>query len=67
MPPKAYSRKRTAVADEYDSDGGFVEDAPKSKRAKSTKAPPSKDAQRDDEGNEYWEVCWSAKYCSVCC
>ncbi|KAK6006658.1 hypothetical protein QM012_005666 [Aureobasidium pullulans] len=51
MPPK--SKKRVSKADDYDSDGGFVEDAPKSKR---TKTAISKDKQVDDDGNPYWEL-----------
>lgn len=54
MPPK-FSKKRASKADEYDSDGGFVEDAPQSKRAKTTKTI-SRDKQIDDDGNPYWEV-----------
>jgi hypothetical protein len=54
MPPK--SKKRASKADDYDSDGGFVEDAPKSKR---TKTAISKDKQVDDDGNPYWEVRFS--------
>jgi len=51
MPPK--SKKRASKADDYDSDGGFVEAAPQSKRAKTA---ISKDKQVDDDGNPYWEV-----------
>jgi hypothetical protein len=51
MPPK--SKKRASKADDYDSDGGFVEDAPQSKRAKTA---ISKDKQEDEDGNPYWEV-----------
>lgn len=57
MPPKGASRKRAAATEEYDNDGGFVEDAPKSKKSKQTsnsKAVSGK--QEDEEGNEYWEV-----------
>lgn len=60
MPPK--SKKRASKADDYDSDGGFVEDAPQSKRAKTA---ISKDKQVDDDGNPYWEVRLS--YCFKCC
>lgn len=56
MPPK--SKKRVSKADEYDSDGGFVEDAPKSKK---TKTAISKNKQVDDDGNPYWEVRLSSK------
>lgn len=55
MPPK--SKKRASKADDYGSDGGFVEDAPKSKR---TKTAISKDKQVDDDGNPYWEVSFSS-------
>ncbi|KAI4833737.1 PC4-domain-containing protein [Aureobasidium sp. EXF-8845] len=52
MPPK--SKKRANKADVYDSDGGFVEDAPQSnKRAKTA---ISKDKQEDEDGNPYWEL-----------
>ncbi|KAI5195924.1 hypothetical protein AUEXF2481DRAFT_25517 [Aureobasidium subglaciale EXF-2481] len=53
MPPK--SKKRASKADDYDSDGGFVEDAPQSKRAKKGQ-PISKDKQVDEDGNPYWEL-----------
>lgn len=55
MPPKSKSRKRVSEAEDYDSDGGFVEDAPKSKKIKTAKAA-SKDLHKDDEGNPFWEV-----------
>jgi hypothetical protein len=51
MPPK--SKKRASKADDYGSDGGFVEDAPQSKRAKTA---ISKDKQEDEDGNPYWEA-----------
>jgi hypothetical protein len=51
MPPK--SKKRASKADDYDADGGFVEDAPQSKRAKTA---ISKDKQVDEDDNPYWEV-----------
>lgn len=66
MPPKPLSRKRAVEEETYESDGGFVEDAPKSKRTKNTaanelkqkdgKATVSTATQKDDEGNSYWEV-----------
>ena len=48
--------KRTQ--EEYESDGGFVDDAPKGKKAKATdkKAPADTEQQVDDDGNVYWEV-----------
>jgi hypothetical protein len=57
MPPKGSSRKRAAV-DDYEDNGGFVEDAPKSKK---TKAAPVKEAKSKTEAPEsqYWEVCVS--------
>jgi len=61
MAPKPKSQKRAADVEDYDSDGGFVEDAPKSKRAKPSKAPPSQDLHKDDDGNEFWEVRWYAR------
>lgn len=48
---------------DYESDDGFVEDAPKSKKARSGgnelkkiegKAQVSTEMQKDDEGSEYW-------------
>lgn len=56
MPPKYKSRKRVSDDNDYDSDGGFVEDAPKSKKAKTAKEAPSKEHQKDDDGNDFWEV-----------
>lgn len=56
MPPQ--SKKRVSKADDYDSDGGFVEDAPKSKKAKTA---ISKNKQVDDDGNPYWEVRFSKR------
>jgi hypothetical protein len=54
MPPKGSSRKRAAV-DDYEDDGGFVEDGPKSKK---TKAAPVKEVKSKSEASEsqYWEV-----------
>lgn len=51
------SRKRTA-AEDYESDGGFIEDAPKSKKSKNgvAKASVNYERQKDDDGNDYWEV-----------
>lgn len=46
-------RSSRAVADDYESDGGFVEDAPRSKKQKKEL---NSGLQKDDEGNEYWEV-----------
>ncbi|KAF2724346.1 PC4-domain-containing protein [Polychaeton citri CBS 116435] len=48
--PKGSTKKR--VADDYESDDGFVEDAPKSKKTKNV----SGGGQVDDEGNPYWEL-----------
>lgn len=48
--------------EDYESDGGFIEDAPKTKKLKGsrvheTKRPVvSNEVHVDDEGNEYWEV-----------
>ena len=50
---KPLSRKHV---EEYDSDGGFVEDAPKSKKQKSEPKQTNTGVQTDDDGNEYWEV-----------
>lgn len=46
-------RSNKHVGDDYESDDGFVEDAPKSKKQKKEL---SSGMQRDDDGNEYWEV-----------
>ena len=46
-------RSSKYVYEEYESDGGFVEDAPKSKKQKKEL---SGGVQKDDDGNEYWEV-----------
>ena len=41
----------------YESDGGFIEDAPQSKKRKGgTKTTASMGTQKDDNGDEYWEV-----------
>lgn len=53
----------------YEDDGGFVEDAPKSKKSKKAdksegnsvkraegKTPVSTERQTDKDGNAYWEV-----------
>lgn len=51
--------------EQYEADGGFVEDAPKSKKRRSAgnelkstegKSTVNTDMQKDQEGNEYWEV-----------
>ncbi|CAD0041134.1 PC4-domain-containing protein [Aureobasidium pullulans] len=55
MPPQL-SKKRASKADEYNSDDGFVEDAPKSNKRAKTSQPISKDKQLDDDGNPYWEL-----------
>jgi hypothetical protein len=47
-------RSRKFVS-EYDSDDGFVEDA--APKAKKQKKIVTGEMQKDDEGNEYWEVC----------
>lgn len=59
MSTSTKSRKR--AAEDYESDDGFIEDAaPSSKPTKKAKNnftfTPSAGAQKDDEGNEYWEV-----------
>ncbi|KAK5124384.1 hypothetical protein LTR85_001601 [Meristemomyces frigidus] len=52
-------------ARDYESDNGFVEDAPKSKKGGSGgnelkraegKKPVSTEMGKDDDGNEYWEI-----------
>ncbi|KAJ9648952.1 hypothetical protein H2201_002031 [Coniosporium apollinis] len=64
----ARRRKREDDAEEYNSDGGFVvdedtENAPKAKKSKtSTKAAAAPKAavelgmQKDDNGDEFWEI-----------
>ena len=56
-------RVASDASDAYESDDGFVEDAPKNKKAKSSgnqlkqtegKATVSTEMHQDDEGNEYW-------------
>ena len=50
--------KRTQGPETYDSDDGFVEDAPKSKKVKKTKSEALK-APRKENSSEppVWEVC----------
>ncbi|KAK4548855.1 hypothetical protein LTR36_008628 [Oleoguttula mirabilis] len=52
-------------ARDYESDNGFVEDAPRSKKGGSGgnelkrtegKKPVSTEMGKDDDGNEYWEI-----------
>jgi hypothetical protein len=58
--PKQFTRKRPA-SDDYEADGGFVEDAPKSKKTKAAgnvKAATSKSSAKSDSSEaQYWEVC----------
>ena len=67
MPPK----KRSAEVEEYDSDGGFVEDAPKSKKSKMSKIGASGSskaaggASTGKDGEVFWEVC-AQRSCSRC-
>jgi len=58
-------RKRASEAEAYESDGGFVEDAPKSKKSKTAarevktregKEQVNLDKQTDDAGDPFWEV-----------
>lgn len=68
MPPKG--RKRASEVDDHVSDDGFVDDVdeddkPKAKKARtqraterSTTGPLPGGAARDDDGVEYWEVCY---------
>ncbi|KAK0353371.1 hypothetical protein LTR59_010167 [Friedmanniomyces endolithicus] len=48
--------------EQYENDDGFVEDAPRTKKAKNAGANTSKKAaispliRVDDEGNDYWEL-----------
>lgn len=54
------SNKRRAASDDYESDDGFVEDVPSSKRAKksssSSKSKGVGGGLVDTEGNTYWEL-----------
>lgn len=50
---KLLSRKRKQ---DYESDDGFVEDAPKSKNPRKEPKQVNSAVQKDDDGNEYWEV-----------
>lgn len=43
---------KRAANDEYEADGGFVEDAPKSKKSKAA----ASDSKSKDSEAEYWEV-----------
>ena len=49
-------KKRSADAEEYDSDGGFVEDAPKSKRSKVLKEGSGGGGTKGKDGEVFWEV-----------
>lgn len=51
------AQKRRAV-DDYASDDGFVEDAPKSKKSRAAPLSSSRvlEKKKDSEGNAYWEV-----------
>lgn len=52
--------KQKRVAEDYDSDDGFVEDAPKSKKNKTggAKTSVSLDMKKDEDGNAFWDVRW---------
>ena len=54
--PKQLSRKR-AASEEYEADGGFVEDAPKNKKSKAASEAKGKASTKSDESSsQYWEV-----------
>lgn len=53
MSKKGLARKHRET---YESDDGFVEDAPKSKKLKTEPKPRNAHMQKDEEGNEFWEV-----------
>lgn len=65
MPPKG-SRKRPAAAESFESDNGFIEDAPKPKKSKQSagnavkekdgKTKISTEKQTDENGDVFWEV-----------
>lgn len=54
---KPLSRK---YVDDYESDDGFVEDAPKSKKPRKNEPKAKKElaqgVQKDDDGNPFWEI-----------
>ena len=58
MPPK---KRSAAAAEDYDSDNGFVEDAPKSKRSKVLKegegSGGGEGGTKGKDGEVFWEVC----------
>ena len=58
MPPK---KRSAAVAEDYDSDNGFVEDvAPKSKRSKVSREGEGSGGgggTKGKDGEVFWEVC----------
>ena len=68
MPSKKRASSVTAN-DQYESDSGFVEDAPRSKKAKTVKKAAPRQAEVrdvgeskvDDEGQVFWEVCHRGK------
>jgi hypothetical protein len=58
MSHKQASRKRSA-SDEYEGDGGFVEDAPKNKKTKATSAKQATTktvTKAEDLESSFWEV-----------
>ena len=56
------SKMPKRAQEQHENDDGFVEDAPRTKKAKNAGANTSKKAaispliRVDDEGNDYWEV-----------
>ena len=65
MPPKG-SRKR-AASEEYEADGGFVEDVPKTKKTKAAavkEAKPKSSAKSEEAESPYWEVGEQPVLCS---
>lgn len=57
---------KRAAEEQYEDDGGFVEDAPKGKRSKGAKAAKSNSnagsstkvgMQKGADGEVFWEVC----------
>ncbi len=58
MASKPKSRRRVS---DYDDDDGFVEDAAP-KGTKRQKKTVSGEMQKDDDGNEFWEVCSLRSY-----
>ena len=55
--PKQLSRKR-AASEEYEADGGFVEEAPKSKKSKAVPSGTKNKSSgaKEEPESHFWEV-----------